>query len=169
MNWIDSHRCVDKGVTVGKCRMNHLLCAGKSVLHTLIFATGSSDRIWSVFCCVRPWRNENQLWKDWRILFCPRQCFLQVCGITLQQVETFKYLVVSTSGESRNRGIDTRIGKANAVLRELYCSVVTKRKLSKPAKFSVFKLVFAPMRSSPVVMNLRWRLKEYCQKNKRQI
>jgi len=32
--------------------------------------------------------------------------------------------------------IDTPIGKANAVLRELYCSVVTKRELPKPAKFS---------------------------------
>jgi len=54
---------------------------------------------------------------------------------TLQQVETFKYLgVVITSDGSRNKGIDTRIGKANAVLRELYCSVVTKRELSKNAK-----------------------------------
>jgi len=25
-----------------------------------IFSTGSSARIWSVFCCVRPSRNENQ-------------------------------------------------------------------------------------------------------------
>ena len=36
------------------------------------------------------------------------------------------------------KGIDTRIGKANTVLRELYCSVVTKRDLSKHAKLSVF-------------------------------
>jgi len=73
----------------------------------------------------------------------PRQCFLQVSGNTLQQVETSMYLgVVFTSDESRNKGIDTRIGKANAVLRELYCSVVSKRELSKNAKLSVFKSVF---------------------------
>jgi len=30
--------------------------------------------------------------------------------------------------------IDTRIGKANAVLHELYCSVATKRELSNTAK-----------------------------------
>jgi len=42
-------------------------------------------------------------------------------------------------------GIDTRIGKANAVLREFSRSVVTKRELSKTAKMSVFKSVFIPI------------------------
>ena len=61
-------------------------------------------------------------------------------------METFKYLgVVSTSDESRNKGIDTRIGKKNAVLRELCCSVMTKRGLSKNAKLTVFELVFVPI------------------------
>jgi len=76
----------------------------------------------------------------------PRQCFLQVSGNTLQQVETFQYLgVVFTSDGSRNKGIDTQICKANAVLRELYCSVVAKRELSKHAKHSVSKSVFVPI------------------------
>jgi len=58
-------------------------------------------------------------------------------------VETFKHLgVVFTSDESRNKEIDTRIGKANAVLRELYRSVVAKRELSNTAKLSVLKSVF---------------------------
>jgi len=71
------------------------------------------------------------------------QCFLQVNGHTLQQVETFKYLgVVFTRDESRNKGIDTRVGKTNTLLRELYCSVVTKRELSKTAKLSLFKSIF---------------------------
>jgi len=34
MNWIDGHRRVDEGVTVGKCRMNSLLFADELVLHT---------------------------------------------------------------------------------------------------------------------------------------
>jgi len=76
----------------------------------------------------------------------PRQCILQVSRNTLQQVETFKYLgVVFTSDGSRNKGIDTRIGKSNAFLRESYCSVVTKRELSKTAKLSVLKLVVLPI------------------------
>ena len=63
-------------------------------------------------------------------------------GNTLLQVETFECLrVVLTSDGSRNKEIDTRIGKANAVLRELYCSVVGKRELSQTAKLSVFKSV----------------------------
>jgi len=40
---------------------------------------------------------------------------------------TFRYLeLVFTSDGRQNREIDTRIGKANAVLCELYRSVVTK-------------------------------------------
>jgi len=60
---------------------------------------------------------------------------LQVTVNALQQVKTFKYLeIVSTSDRRRNREIDTGIGKANAVLRELYRSVVTKQELSNTAK-----------------------------------
>jgi len=41
--------------------------------------------------------------------------------------------------------IDTRIGEANAVVRELYRSVVMKRGLSNTAKLSVFKSVCVPI------------------------
>jgi len=97
----------------------------------------------------------------------PKAVFLQVSENTLQKV--FKYLgVVFTSDNSQKKGVDTRIGKANAVLRELYCSVVTKRELSKNSKLSKNPkfLNWSLFRSSPVVMNLTWRLKNYCQKNK---
>jgi len=63
-----------------------------------------------------------------------------------QQVETFKYLrVVFTCDGRRSQEVDTRIGKANAVLRELYRSVVTKRELLNTAKLSVFKSIFVPI------------------------
>jgi len=69
------------------------------------------------------------------------QCMLQVSSITLQQVEKFKYLgMLFTSDERRNK-IDTRIGKANAVLRKLHRSVVIKRDVSKAAKLSVFETI----------------------------
>jgi len=45
----------------------------------------------------------------------------------------------------KNKEIDTRIDEANAVLRELHCSVVTKRELPNTAKLSVFKSVFIPI------------------------
>jgi len=59
-------------------------------------------------------------------------------------VEKFKYLgVVFTSDGRRNEEIDRWIGKTNAVLCELYRSVVTKRELSNTAKLSLFKSVFS--------------------------
>ena len=85
--------------------------------------------------------------KDWGITYVsPRQCFLQVSTNTLQQVKTFKCLgMVFTSDKSRKKGVDTRIGRANAVLRELFCSVVAKQGLSNKANFSVSKSVFVPI------------------------
>ena len=68
---------------------------------------------------------------------------LQVSGNTLQQVEKFKYLgVVFTSDGRRSEEIDTRVGKAITVLRELYHAVVTKRELSSTAKPSVVQISF---------------------------
>jgi len=67
----------------------------------------------------------------------PRQCILQVSRNTLQQVQTFKYLgMVFTSGGSQNKDIDTRIGKANAVLFELCRSVVTNGRFKDRKAFS---------------------------------
>jgi len=41
--------------------------------------------------------------------------------------------------------LDTRMGKASAVMRALQYSVVLKQKLSKNTKLSVFKTVFVPI------------------------
>jgi len=72
---------------------------------------------------------------------------------TLQQVENFQYLgVIFTSDGRWNREVDTRIGKAKAILRVLYCSAVIKRELSNTTKLSILKSFF--FRSSPMVINL---------------
>ena len=60
MYWIDSQRRVDEAITIGNCGINRLLFAHELALHAWIFSTESSARIWSVFCCVQPNRNENQ-------------------------------------------------------------------------------------------------------------
>jgi len=49
------------------------------------------------------------------------------------------------SDGSRNKEIDTRVSKANAVLCELYCSVVIKWELTKTAKLSIFESVHVPI------------------------
>ena len=47
----------------------------------------------------------------------PDQCVLQVNGATLKQVEKFKYLVVAFTSDGRqDEELDTRIGKASAVM-----------------------------------------------------
>ena len=48
----------------------------------------------------------------------PDQCVLQVNGATLKQVEKFKYLGVTFTSDGRqDEELDTRIGKASAVMR----------------------------------------------------
>ena len=56
---------------------------------------------------------------------------------------------VPTSDESRNKEIDTRIGKANAVLCELYCSAVTKRGFQRTQRIQF--LNWSLFRSSPIL------------------
>ena len=74
------------------------------------------------------------------------QCFLQVGGVSLQQVEKFKYLGVAfTSDGKQDEELDSRSGKASAVMRALHHSVVLKRELSKKAKLFVFKSIFVPI------------------------
>ena len=93
-------------------------------------------------------QEENQLYKVWGImsLTTPKAVYFSSERKYTAAGGAFKYLgVVFKSDECRNKRIDTRIGKANSVLRELYCSVVTKRELSKNAKLSVFKSVFVPI------------------------
>jgi len=41
--------------------------------------------------------------------------------------------------------VDSRIGKANTALCELYCSVVTKRTLKTRQKLFIFKSIFVPI------------------------
>ena len=65
---------------------------------------------------------------------------------TPKQMEKFKYLGVQFTSDGREDDeLDTRIGKASAVMRALHYSVVMKRELSKKTKLSIFKTVFVPM------------------------
>ena len=58
----------------------------------------------------------------------PDQCPLQMFRETLKQVEKFKYLGVQFTSDGRqNTELDAQFGKANAVMRDLYYSVVIFR------------------------------------------
>ena len=76
----------------------------------------------------------------------PVQCSFLTNGVTLQQTEKFKYLGVTFSSDGRqDNELDTRIGKASAVMRQLYQSVVLKPELCTKAKLSLFRSVFVPV------------------------
>ena len=80
----------------------------------------------------------------------PDQCVLQANGATLKQVKKIKYLGVAFSSDGRqDEELDTRIGKASAVMRAFHYLVVMKK-----AKLSIFKAVFVPILTYSMVMNL---------------
>ena len=61
-------------------------------------------------------------------------------------MEKFKYpRVAFTSDGRQDKKLHVRLGKASAIMRDLHHLVVLKRKLSKKAKLSVFKLIFVPI------------------------
>jgi len=91
---------------------------------------------------------------------------LQVSGNALQQVEKVKYIgVVFTSDRRWSEEIDARIGQTYAVLRELYCSVVTQRELSNTAGQSVIESIFLPIL---IYGHESWISEEYYLRYKRQ-
>ena len=76
----------------------------------------------------------------------PKQCSIQIDGVSLKQSEKYKYLGVSFTSEGRqNSELDIRIEKASAVLRQLHQSVVLKRELCTKAKLSIFISVYVPI------------------------
>ena len=73
------------------------------------------------------------------------QCRLTVNGVALKQVEKFKYLGSTFTCDGKwDTEINIRIGKAGAVMRELYRTIVTKRELSIRAKLAVFLAIYVP-------------------------
>ncbi|KAI3352078.1 hypothetical protein L3Q82_020894 [Scortum barcoo] len=71
-------------------------------------------------------------------------CPLRVSGEVLPQVEEFKYLgVLFTSEGKMEREIDRRIGAASAVMRSVYRTVVVKKELSRKAKLSIYRSIYA--------------------------
>ena len=67
------------------------------------------------------------------------QCSLQTNEVTLQQTEKFKHLEVTFLSDGRQDSkLDTRIGKASAIMRQF----VLKRKLCPEVKLFVFTSIF---------------------------
>ena len=147
MNWIDKYSQADECATIGNCKISRLLFADDLVL--LSSTESGLQRALNSFadaCNTAGMKISTAKTEVLHLSRNPDQCVLQVNGATLKQVEKFKYLGVAFTSDGRqDEELDTRIGKASAVMRALHYSVVMKRELSKKAKLSIFKAVFVPI------------------------
>ena len=148
INWIDKkYSQANECATVGNCKISRLLFADDLV--QLSSTESGLQRALNSFadaCNTAGMKISTAKTEVLHLSRNPDQCLLQVNGATLKQVEKFKYLGVAfTSDERQDEELDTRIGKASAVMRALHYSVVMKRELSKKAKLSIFKAFFVPI------------------------
>ena len=147
INWIDKCSQADECATIGNCKISRLLFADDLVL--LSSTESGLQRALNSFadaCNTAGMKISTAKTEILHLSRNPDQCVLHVNGATLKQVEKFKYLGVAFTSDGRqDEKLDTRIGKASAVMRALHYSVVMKRELSKKAKLSIFKAVFVPI------------------------
>ena len=147
MNWIDKCSQADECATIGNCKISRLLFANDLVL--LSSTESGLQRALNSFadaCNTAGMKISTVKTEVLHLSRNPDQCVLQVNGATLKQVEKFKYLGIAFTSDGRqDEELDTRIGKASAVMRALHYSVVMKRESSKKAKLSIFKAVFVPI------------------------
>ena len=147
MNWIDKCSQADECVSIGNCKISRLLFAddlvplsstGSGIQRALNSCADAYDTAGMKISMAKT--DVLHLSRN------PDQCALQVNGATLKQVEKFRYLDVAFTSDGRqDEELDSRIGKASAVMRALHYSVVLKRQLSKKAKVSIFKRFFVPI------------------------
>ena len=144
MNWIDKCSQADECATIGNSKISRLLFADDLVL--LSSTESVLQRALNSFefaCDTAGIKISTAKTEVLHLSRNPDQCVLQVNGATLKQVEKFKYLGVAfTSDGMQDEELDTKIGKASAVMRALHYSIGMKRELSKKVKLSIFKTVF---------------------------
>ena len=147
MNWIDKCSQADECATIGNCKISRLLFADDLVL--LSYTESGLHRGLNSFanaCNTAGMKISTAKTEVLHLSRNPDQCVLQVNGVALKLVEKFRYLGVAFTSDGRqDEELDTRIGKASAVMRALHYSVIMKRELLKKAKLSVFKTVFVPI------------------------
>ena len=122
MNWIDKCSQADECATIGICKISRLLFADDFIL---LSSTESGIqhalKSFAVACNTAGMKISMAETEVLHLSRNPDQCVLQVNEATLKQVEQFKYLGVAfTSHRRQDEELDTRIGKASAVMRALH-------------------------------------------------
>ena len=129
MHWIDKCSQIDECCGMnGNCKISRLLFADDLVL--LPSTESGLQRALNSFADACNTAGMKISTAKTEVLYLsrnPDQCVLQVNGATLKQVEKFKYLGVAFTSDGRqDEELDTRIGKASAVMRALHYSIVMK-------------------------------------------
>ena len=141
MKWIGKRSQADECATIGNSKIRRLLFADDLVL--LSSTESGLQRALNSFadaCNTAGMKISTAKTEVLHLSRNPDQCVVQVNAVTLKQVEKIKYLGVAFTCDGRqDEELDTRIGKASAVMRALHYSVNMKRELSKKAKLSIFK------------------------------
>jgi len=171
MYWIDSHRRVDKSVTVEKCRMNSLLFADELVLHVRIFSTGPSVSTHLIGFLLRTTKQERKsALKNWGIMSRKK-------SNAVYSASEWKYIAaggdfqvpwggIHEKTEVWKRGLIHGLLKQTQICVSFIAPWLRNGSFQRTQSFQFLNRSL--FRSSPVVMKIRWRLKESCQKNNRQ-
>ena len=135
MKWIDKCSQADECATTGNCKISRLLFLNDLVL---LFSTESGLQhalnSFADACNTAEMKITRPKLRYFIFLETLISECLQVDGATLKQVEKFMYRGVAFTSDGRqDEELDTRIGKASAVMRALHYSVVMKRELSEKA------------------------------------
>ena len=128
MNGIDKCSQADECATIENCKISRLLFADDLVL--LSSTESGFQRALNGFpdaCNITGMKISMAKTEILHLSRNSDHCVLQVNEATLKQVEKFKYLgFVFTSDERQDEELDTRIGRASAVMRASLYSFVMK-------------------------------------------
>jgi len=141
INWV-----VDGSVTLGVCGINLLPIANHFVF--LVTSEQGLQRALDWFSAARDQERSKRSTEKTDVLSLSRNPTVH-CSSRSTSSKTLRWY--SRATESRTTRLINGFCKANAVLHELYHSVVTKRGLSNTAKVSALKSVFVAI--SPMILS----------------
>ena len=146
MNWIDKCSQDDECATIGNCKISRLLFADDLVL--LSSTESGLQRALHSFadaCDTAGMKISTTKTEVLHLSRNPDQCVLQVNGATLKQIKKLKYFGVAfTSVGRQSEELETRIGKASAVIRALPLFGCHETRIVKKGKALNFQNSFCP-------------------------
>ena len=114
------------GITFGECKVWRLMFAD----HLALLSSNKSDLQYALdrfsdACLDCGMKISTVKTEIMCMLMHPIECLFETNRVTLQQTEKFKYLGFTFSSDGKqNNDLDTRIGEASSVIRQLYRSVL---------------------------------------------